>query len=275
MPFLNDVFKAQAQTDFAAQLATPKRRSAYVFGAASALGEAVLNQLLASPLYQQVYVSCTAALPATIAHLQGMPVTTPPIALDPATAVDWVLIVTPEATNTPSAWGSQVRQQVYAPLSAEQVPALLAQCDALCLAYAQANPYANQDTNQDALENAPENSKHVRYLLLCPAAPHTSSALGAVSAHSACWVYVGDGKPSSTQAYQFKPQGNSLLDKLGMWVLNTLSGVAHGLMNPDKTAPLSSVKTAQRLVGLFLDPLALARPAGSPVITISAQQLRA
>jgi hypothetical protein len=61
------------------------------------------------------------------------------------------------------------------------------------------------------------------------------------------------GRASNTpkSAYQFKPQAQSLLDRLGVWVLNVLSNAAHGMLNPQTAAPLTAVKTAQRLVQRF------------------------
>jgi hypothetical protein len=61
----------------------------------------------------------------------------------------------------------------------------------------------------------------------------------------------GDRGATNTSAYQFKPEGTTVLDRLGVWLLNVLSDAVHGMMNPQKNAPLTSVKTAQRLAARF------------------------
>jgi hypothetical protein len=203
-------------------LALPEQRSAYVFGAASALGEALLNQVLANPVYTQVYVSTTASLPGSVAHLQGVLTSEPFAVQDAAGQVDVVLLV-----NEPG--DARPRNTVYAALLANDVPLLLRQLSAAFVGHA------------------------VRYVLVSPAQPShiACSYLSTYAAHAACLVYArADGAAGAVrqQAYQFKPQANTLLDRLGAWVLNVLSNAAHGMLNASSSAPLTHAKLSQRLM---------------------------
>jgi hypothetical protein len=241
----HNVFVADARPS----LAVPVQRSAYVFGAAHPLGEALLAQILASSDYSRVYVSTTAALPATVAHLQGMiePASGAPFMLqDDATAIDFIFVASDEAysaqSNAPR-YGFAARSNVYAPLIATDVPALLSRVS--------------------IASNAVLGMQQ-RWFVVAPgtaAAPLGSAWATAYSTHMPCLVYglaSGDRSAASKTAYQFKPEGNTMLDRLGVWVLNVLSNTAHGMMNPQKTAPLTAVKTAQRLAARFatLSPVA-------------------
>lgn len=212
-------------------LALPAQRSAYVFGAASALGEALLNQLLASPRYRRVYVSTTAALPGSVAHLSAVLASDAFTLQDEAEQIDCILIVNEVGDVRP-------RNTVYASLLQDDVAGMLRQV-------ASAAP-----------------SAQLRYLLLAPAmaASQASAFLSTYAAHGACMVYGNDdGKVGSSNkgAYQFQPQAHSLLDRLGVWVLNVLSNAAHSMLNQQNGAPfLTTVKIAQRLAQRF-DALAL------------------
>jgi hypothetical protein len=206
-------------------LALPAQHSVYVFGAASTLGGALLNQLLASPQYRRVYVSTTATLPGSVAHLGAVLANTPFMLQDEAKQIDCVLIVNETDDVRP-------RNTVYAPLLLDDLAGVLRQFTGVT------------------------STAQLRYLLVTPmlASSQASSFLSSYAGHSACMVY---GMPDSTtnnhskKAYQFKPQAQTLLDRLGVWVLNALSGVAHGMLNPQTTVPLTSVKTAQHLAQRF------------------------
>jgi hypothetical protein len=203
-------------------LALPAQRAAYVFGAASALGESLLNQVLANPVYTQVYVSTTAALPGSVAHLQGIMNHEPFVLQDAVAQVDVVLLVNEPGDVRP-------RNTVYAALLADDVPLLMRHMSA-------------------ALDRC-----RVRYMLVSPAQPShiACSYLASYAAHAACLVYAqADGAAGAVrqQAYRFKPQANSPLDRLGAWVLNVLSNAAHGMLNASSSAPLTHVKLSQRLM---------------------------
>jgi hypothetical protein len=227
-------------------LALPTQRSAYVFGAASALGEALLNQLLASPRYSSVYVSTTAPLPGSVAHLSAVLASDDFAVQDEAEQIDYVLIVNEAGDVRP-------RSTVYASLLQGDVAGVLRQVSSA----------------------AP--SAQVRYLFLAPAmaASQASAFLASYAAHGACMVYGNaDGKVGSSNkgAYQFKPQTQSLLDRLGVWVLNVLSNAAHGMLNQQNGAPfLTSVKIAQRLVQRFE---ALALPATGAITVLKPDDLK-
>jgi hypothetical protein len=62
-----------------------------------------------------------------------------------------------------------------------------------------------------------------------------------------------EGKSSlrSKGAYQFQPQADSWLDRVGAWVLNVLSNAAHSMLNSQSKVPLTVVKIAQRIVARF------------------------
>lgn len=250
-------------------LATPTQRSAMVFGAAQPLGEAMLAQILATPLYQRVTVSTTAPLPATVAHLTGAQAhETLPFQphLGAACHVDCVLVVDGGAADHQSTasglrYGFATRSPVYAPLTAADVPALLARLSSHAMACQP--PVA------------------MRWLVV---APHTSTAVAsgwvaAYSAHLPCTVYGLDNAAQALrkQAYRFKPEGATVLDRLGVWVLNLLSDAVHGMMNPNQSATLGSVKTAQRLVARFClaVPAHGAGMAIAPLAVITPQDLAA
>jgi hypothetical protein len=218
----HQVFVADARP----ALALPTQCSAYVFGAASPLGEALLNQLLANPRYTQVYVSTTAPLPGSVAHLTAVQSIYELALHSAAEQVDVVLVV---GDNTEP----RTRSTVYAPLQREQVPALLRQ-----------------------IASAMPIDASFRYLVVTPNLPTLQAAqwLSSYAGHAPCLVYgLGEGAVASAskQAYTFKPQANSLLDRLGAWVLNVLSNAAHSMLNPQTHVSLTSVKTAQRLVQRF------------------------
>jgi hypothetical protein len=246
----HNVFVADAKP----ALAIPAQRSAYVFGAAHPLGEALLAQILASSDYSRVYVSTTAPLPATVAHLQGMiePASDAPFMLqDDAAAVDFIFVASDEAYSAQGSaprYGFAARSNVYAPLIAADVPALLSRV---------------------SIASSAMLGMQQRWFIVAPgtAAPLGSTWAAAYSAHMPCLVYglaIGDRSTASKTAYQFKPEGNTMLDRLGVWVLNVLSNTAHGMMNPQKTAPLTAVKTAQRLTARFA---ALSPGAGLTILT--------
>ena len=217
----NQVFVADAKP----ALALPTQRSAYVFGAASALGEALLNQLLASPRYSAVYVSTTAALPGSVAHLNALLASQPFTVQDAAQEMDCVFIANEHAEI-------RSRNTVYATLAGEHIPTLLRE-----------------------LSNALP-STGVRYLIVAPASSVSEAGayLASYASQASCMAYgCTEGKKASAgkNAYQFTPQADSLLDRLGVWVLNALSNVAHSMLNPHTGVPLTSVKIAQRLAQRF------------------------
>jgi hypothetical protein len=127
------------------------------------------------------------------------------------------------------------------------VPALLAS-----LSIAASNAQAKQATVQA------HQTRSTRYRWLI-AAPNTAADLAAgwilsYSAHFPCMVYslaTGDQATGGKTAYQFKPEGSTVLDRFGVWVLNVLSSTVHGMMNPHQHVRLTTVKTAQRLAARF------------------------
>ncbi len=260
----DQVFVADART----ALASAAQRSAYVFGAASPLGEALLAQILASSAYTAVHVSTTAPLPATVAHLHGM-VAGPTFSLqDTAQSLDCILIVdgqapsamSPQAAAVPrelpselQRFGFLARSNVYAPLHSEAVPALLRSVSSTCLTPSLGS-HASSMPHTSSLANVAQ-APNVRYLVLAPHLPLAlaSSWLQSYSAHAPCMVYgLADGaRALSAVAYRFKPVGTTVLDRLGVWVLNMLSSTAHGMLNANDKPPLTQVKTAQRLAARF------------------------
>jgi hypothetical protein len=244
-------------------LALPAQCCAVVCGAGTPLGEALLNQLLASPQYTRVFVATTAPLPATVAHLQGFSMDAAGllrlVADNAASRFDFIVVaqahtdtvrlghraggaggagLPPKASDLRQ---SDLRQSVYAPLPTDAVPVLLRSIDSACAA----TPVQTWPAPPAA-----------RWLLASSA--HSAALVGswaaAYSVHTPCMVFglqAGRGAAASQQPYQFQPQGSSLLDRAGVWVLNVLSSTAHGMLNPQKTAPLTTVKTAQRLVQRF------------------------
>ncbi len=225
-------------------LALPARRVAYVFGAASALGEAVLNQVLASPAYTQVFVQTSTTLPGSVAHLTGFLAQQTLVLDEAAQQFDCVFVLNQAQTVKP-------RHSVYAPLLPEALP------EALRVLAAQLH------------------TRQARFLIVAPdlAAAQASTFLASYAPHAPCMVYgLAQGAASSArqQAYQFKPQADTMLDRLGAWVLNTLSQAAHGMLNPDKQAPLTAVKTAQRVMQRFA---ALPAQVSGAVSTLSPSDL--
>jgi hypothetical protein len=216
------------------------------------LGEALLNQVLASSRYTQVYVSTTAALPGSIAHLSGVPADQTFVLQDDAGTVDFFLNYeygeSDALGHSPNTSG---RQLVYAPLVIDAVPALLKQLS-------------------DACVQAPQ----LPVLQYCLSSTAVSVDDGALCVGSYVQGRFGlvYGTPASNQhrqrssAYQFKPAANSLLDRLGVWVLNVLSNVVHGMLNPQSQAPLTATKIAQRLFARF-------EQGGQGVLTLTAAEL--
>lgn len=206
-------------------LALPVRRSAYVFGAASPLGEALLNQLLALSSYKKVYVSTTSVMPASVAHLHSLLAHEPFAVQDEAQEVDCIIIVNELGERRP-------QNSVYASLFEEDVPALIRQLSS-------------------ALPKV-----QLRYLLVSPALSvnQLSTFMASYSTHAACMVYGLVERKSSLRskgAYQFQPQADSWLDRVGAWVLNVLSNAAHSMLNSQSKVPLTVVKIAQRIVARF------------------------
>ncbi len=231
-------------------LAMPTQRSAYVFGATSALGEALLNQLLAYASYTRVYVSTTAALPGSVAHLSAVLASDAFALQDEAEQIDCILIVNEVGDARP-------RNTVYASLMQDDVAGVLRQISRVATA-------------------AP--AARLRYLLLAPAmaASQASAFLGSYAAHGACMVYGNaDGKVGASKqgAYQFQAQAQSVLDRLGVWVLNVLSNAAHSMLNQQNGAPfLRSVKIAQRLAQRFE---ALTMQASGSITVLTPDDLKA
>jgi hypothetical protein len=164
---------------------------------------------------------------------------------DDATAVDFIFVASDEAHSTQviaPRYGFTARSNVYAPLTAADAPNLLSRVSISSCAVA---------TIQQ------------RWVIVTPSTAVTvvSAWAATYSAHLPCLIYglaSGDRSTTSKTAYQFKPEGNTVLDRLGVWVLNVLSNATHGMMNPQKTAPLTAVKTSQRLAARFatLSPVA-------------------
>lgn len=241
------VFVADAKP----MLALPIQRTALVWGAASTMGEALLNQCLASPHYTRVYVCTTAALPGSVAHLQGFS-SLESIAWQSLLGdIDFILIACDTADSVPLGQ----RNRVYSPLNSTEMPALLRQLAAL------------------PSNSLPSNTATMRYLGASLEIPTTQLAdyFAVLSAHSACMVFgLEQGAVAHRkQAYRFKAQADTLLDRLGVKVLNTLSGIMHGMLSPQTTAPLTVTKKAQRLAQRFE-----ALPAqGGAVVALSANDL--
>ena len=238
------VFTAHAQQQPYSEILAPasQRRCAYVIGAASPLGEAVLNQLLAHSAYQQVYVAAKAQLPTTTAQLSSF-MLNDPLPMPSNLAAADVFFVVGDTTTTDNKglakFGAQQRHLAYAELLPTTVVSVLAQC-----ATALTKP-ADMVNGSAAIKQ--------NYVIIAPhlAATQLQAWVG-VATHNACCMSYGGGEAArSTQAYRFIPAGSSALDRLGVWVLNTVTQLAFDMMNPQKNAPLTLVKTAQRLVQQF------------------------
>jgi hypothetical protein len=274
------VFTADAKP----ALALPAQCCAVVCGAGTPLGEALLNQLLASPQYTRVFVATTAPLPATVAHLQGFSMDAAGllrlVADNAASRFDFIVVAQAHTDTVRLGHGaggtggaglplkasdlrqSDLRQSVYAPLPTDAVPALLRSIDSACAA----TPVQTRPAPPAA------------HWLLASSA-HSAALVGswaaAYSTHTPCMVFgleAGRGAAASQQPYQFQPQGSSFLDRAGVWVLNVLSSTAHGMLNPQKNAPLTTVKTAQRLVQRF-HRFTQAHPAAAGVTVLTPADL--
>ena len=227
MDSLPQAFKAHAIPALSEKAAY----SAYVFGAASPLGEAVLNQVLGSAKYTQVFVATQAPLPATIAHLRGFEADSFALQCG-AKQVDVFFIAKTMDALTQVTYLPHIgtRQQVYKPLPAEALPLNLSQ---VSIAIGQANIQA------------------VRWCVLAPDVGVGQLALQ-VSPYAAGFqsvVYgLGLGDRPTRQGTQFMAQGEHFLDRLGAGLLNLIARFMAQLANPKAGASLTYVKTAQRVM---------------------------
>jgi hypothetical protein len=230
MDSLPNAFRAHA----APALNEKPKRSAYVFGAASPLGEVMLNHVLANPKYTQVFVMTTAPLPATIAHLQGINDAVFAFQNDD-TVVDCFFTVHAQDPLSKAAHMPQfgVRQHVYKPLEPTELGQTLAQVD---VAASQASAVQMQWCVLGR-----EASVH-----------QLASSVASYAAKTACIVYgLPEGARPQREATVFAPQGTHFLDRVGAGLLNTVARFMAQMANPAGGAPLTNVKTAQRLMQRF------------------------
>ena len=236
MSSLKNVFTAHARpTPYENQLAAPKQRSAYVFGAAGALGEAVLNQLLAQGQYQWVYVDTPETLPTTVAHLKSFDGREPLALKDSNVAIDFIACLSAPEPDVVAAYSQ--RRQAYRAMPTGDWPALLGRCTLAC-------------TPTNSYSPAVQPS----FMVISPSQSLEHLAAGMAGLQNfGNMAFARASEPSArSKAYQFQAQGASWLDRLGAWILNVCSDAAHGIMNPAAKTPLTIAKQAQRIVQRIL-----------------------
>lgn len=233
MNLLPQAFKAH----HAPLLADKPLQSAYVFGAASKLGEAVLNQVLANPKYTRVYVSTCAPLPATIAHLsaiQSSRFESDFELQDAAQTIDCFFIVQPSHEPVLNGvHGVSSRKNVFEPLFSNEVTQMLGM-----MGLAMIKKTVNRS----------------RWCLISTEAPKAQLAdmLESYASTSECLVYgLAQGEQALKTPYLFTALGTGLLDRVGVWVLNILANTMRQMVSSKSNVPLTNIKVAQRLMQQF------------------------
>jgi hypothetical protein len=225
-------------------LAQQPQRSAYVFGAANPLGEALLNQILVNARYTKIYVSTLMPLPSTVTQLHSILASDDFAWQDNSEQVDCFMITHPHpSAQNISRSGmlhniSNNRMAVYAPVYDTAMPALLRQLSNAALQRNTASLYTSPLVQ--------------RWLVVAPNISHETVIgwLTAYTPHIATVSYSGDGI-TSKNVYQFQAQGKGVLDRLGIWLLNTLSHATQQMLHGQKHIPITQVKLAQHLLTRF------------------------
>jgi hypothetical protein len=228
--------------DKQANLTHVKPCSAYIFGATTHLGDALLNQILASKRYQQVYVSTHTALPSTTVHLNSFLINDTFSWQIDLENIDCFLIVQPSLGMQHISRSGMPRYDYhhafYNPLYEQDVPELL-----------------------NKIFNAKQSINHhthlnIRCLLVAP-------NFNAVTLN--CWLlkyanslpiltYSNDTQADVVQGhYRFQTQGVGFLDRIGIMLLNTISSSAHLMLHGRQKFILTAAKLAQRLLERFIE----------------------
>ncbi len=246
MDALPNAFRAHATPT----LNEKPKRTAYVFGAASPLGEALLNQVLGSPKYTQVFVMTTAPLPATIAHLQGISEEVFSFQNTDLT-VDCFFTVHTQDPLSKAAYLPELglRKHVYKPLEISELARLFSQVD-------RAASQLGSLSMQWCVVSRDESAQQL------------GQTIENYAAKTPCMVYgLAEGVRPQRDPTTFTPLGTHFLDKLGAGLLNTIARIASQMANPTSAVTLTNVKTAQRLVQHFD-----AMPQGSNHLQLLTQQ---
>jgi hypothetical protein len=228
--------------DNQANLTPVKPCSAYIFGATTHLGDALLNQILANKRYQQVYVSTHTPLPSTTVHLNSFLINDTFSWQTDLENIDCFLIVQPSLDMQHISRSGMPRYDshhaFYNPLYEQDVPELLNKIF-----------NAKQSVNNHTYLN-------IRWLLVAP-------NLNAVTLN--CWLlkyanslpiltYSNDTQADVVQEhYRFQTQGVGFLDHIGIMLLNTISSSAHLMLHGRQKFILTAAKLAQRLLERFIE----------------------
>lgn len=228
--------------DNQANLTQIKQYSAYIFGATTHLGDALLNQILANKRYQHIYVSTHTPLPSTTVHLNGFLNSDSFNWQTNLNNIDCFLIIQPSLNMHHMSRSGISRYDYhhafYSPLYEQDVPELLNKIF-----------NAKQSINNHTHLN-------IRWLIVAPSLNITVLN---------CWLLkYADNIPiltysNDTQAdviqehYRFQTQDVGLLDRIGIMLLNTISSSAHLMLHGRQKFILTAAKLAQRLLDRFIE----------------------
>lgn len=213
---------------------------AYIFGANTAIGDTLLNQLLANQTYQAIYISTHTPLPSTTVHLNSILVNDTFTWSTAVEHIDCFFIIQPHSNTSyisPSGIvASRHRHKFYQPLSETDAPALFKQ-----------------------LFKAKQSIAHhthltIRWLVIAPYAtvPTLNQWLCKYETHIPILTYSDDSKiDSMKEHYRFKSQGNTVLDRIGLLLLNTMSAFAHTMLYGRQKYILTPLKLVQQLIEQF------------------------
>ncbi|MEN9912081.1 MAG: hypothetical protein RI956_525 [Pseudomonadota bacterium] len=228
--------------DNQANLTQVKPCSAYIFGATTHLGDALLNQILANKRYQHIYVSTHTPLPSTTVHLNGFSTSDFFNWQTNLKDIDCFLIAQPSLgmhhISRSGVPRYDYRHAFYSPLYEQDIPELL-----------------NKIFNAKQCVN---NHTHlnIRYLLIAPNLNATTlnTCLLKYANSIPILTYSDDSQANVIQEqYRFQAQGVGLLDRVGVMLLNTISSSAHLMLHGRQKFILTAAKLAQRLLERFIE----------------------
>jgi hypothetical protein len=212
-----------------------KPHSAYIFGATTRLGDALINQLLSQKHYQNIYICTHTALPSTTVDLKSFLITES-LNWDRSTEyIDCFLIVQPSPNmDQLSRSGVPAYQQhdFYAPLYDKNIPDIL-----------------NQLFKTTALTG--NSTVKTRWLIIAPTANVSTLKYWLIKYANDIPIltYSDDHQIDITkEEYRFQTQGSSFLDRLGVMLLNTISSSAHLMINGRQKFVLTPKKLVQHLL---------------------------
>ncbi len=223
-----------------ANLIQTKQCSAYIFGATTHLGDALLNQILANKCYQQVYVSTHTPLPSTTVHLNGFSISDNFSWQTNLKDIDCFLIAQPSlGMHHISRSGIpryNSRHAFYSPLYEQDLPELFNKIF---------------DTKQSIHTHL-----NIRCLLIAPNlnAVTLDAYLLKYANSLPMLTYNDDAQADIMQeSYRFQTQGVGFLDRIGIMLLNTISSSAHLMLHGRQKFILTAAKLAQCLLERFID----------------------